>query len=482
MPAYMITTELKRKYVDVLGRSRLLFERPEGFAQYIDYASYITNGCRKMPDVKVDSVFANLDAAVGEVPEGYYSLEELMDNYIRTSDYYINNIKRIPFWRERDNVLLFLSSIYSAHKAPDNEKVKALVEKLYDCEFDKFKVDNVDVAMLAMMMLGIFPYEGQQSLRSISECKKDASDFLDIFISKYSKFEDVVVLENMKSLPEDDPKLTRLYLFNVFSAVLSAVECAKTMTGADLDYRAYNVEGVWKGGSEKDVYYEFTLNKNCSYNFIIYTLVPLLKTFTYKLYYSWFCFDEKLGCPVLSLLHPMASCHIAMGEKFKSSDVTSFKFVLNDYSFDNAPEYAVPELLSPKNNTALNCHSLSKLSPEDEGKFYDDIQSWKGSNDYSQFEAVYHPGTGIYAVTRENIFISDDSIPGMLYRVPKSLDDRLYGINVDDMCGVLKAYKVEPIIGFESLSLYFNISTDEKMAEYGITLVPISIPLDKADL
>ena len=61
---------------------------------------------------------------------------------------------------------------------------------------------------------------------------------------------------------------------------------------------------------------------------------------------------------------------------------------------------------------------------------------------------------------------------GGYYKIPKSLNDVLYDVQFGDTVGVLT---IEGLVyvAFDDKSLYFDVTTEEKMRESGIEIVDV---------
>ncbi len=72
------------------------------------------------------------------------------------------------------------------------------------------------------------------------------------------------------------------------------------------------------------------------------------------------------------------------------------------------------------------------------------------------------------AITNEYIYIKHDE--GSYYKIPKSLNDVLYDVQFGDSVGLI-FFASETYVAFDDKSLYYNVSSDEQMAKYGIKIV-----------
>ena len=72
------------------------------------------------------------------------------------------------------------------------------------------------------------------------------------------------------------------------------------------------------------------------------------------------------------------------------------------------------------------------------------------------------------AITNYHVYI--DAPDGRYYKVPKSLNECLERITINDNAGVIR-YGNKTYLAFDSCNLYYDVSTPQKMADLGIEIV-----------
>ena len=72
------------------------------------------------------------------------------------------------------------------------------------------------------------------------------------------------------------------------------------------------------------------------------------------------------------------------------------------------------------------------------------------------------------ALTPSHIFM--DCSQGGYYKIPKSLNDVLYDVQFGDNVGVI-TFEGSTYVAFDDKSLYYDVTTEEKMRDSGIEVV-----------
>jgi hypothetical protein len=72
------------------------------------------------------------------------------------------------------------------------------------------------------------------------------------------------------------------------------------------------------------------------------------------------------------------------------------------------------------------------------------------------------------AITNEHIYIKHGE--GSYYKIPKSLNDVLYDVQFGDNVGLI-TFASETYVAFDDKNLYYDVSSEEKMAKHGIQIV-----------
>ena len=473
-------TSEKKKAIETIGKSSLLCSRKD-FKKLIGYDSFDSNGVSKMDTFRVDSIFSELDAYISEKTQGMLGVEDLYKTYTGTSAYYKAKIFRRK-WTEKD-VCTLLESVYPSHNEPcTNEKKTArntkivveVLKDLYDSASNRLKKEDTDICMLCMMILGILPAEGYRKVKNeMSECINITISILDKMCDLNKKYIDSSALTKLRNT-KNRTHITRLDLYEAIASTMGMLEYSSDITDVFSNLRIYNVEGLWRTENTAWPIYKFTLNRNGSCNLDIITKLGE-DTYETSTYCAWFIYDDMYGSPVLEFLTPEASHKIVIGQKISSKDITSFRFVLNDYGFDESPEFAKIECISQWNNSPLQNGKILKLKLSSENNLQEKFdKSWQNGKMFMAdelYRTQYYPNTGIYAITQTCIIITDGKSDETLYRVPFELDERLSDLKLNEVCGILYSGKDGPFIGFESIAKYIDISTEDKLKESNITII-----------
>ena len=472
-----MTAKDKIHALEVVGPSRFLTYSKEEFITLTGYNSYRTNRFSKLDEDKAASIYANMDDLVTNITNEYISLDELVEIYECTSSFYMENLYRKTYWTQ-DKLEALVTAIYFSHELTGVDKIDDVILKLYSPNDDKLRYRNLDVPMIAMMVLGIMPYKYDWKIK-ISEygeaCEK-SFQFLSNILESGSILADTVEIQRIKHNRIGQHEANILGLWYAFSCVFDRLDTTANPTRIGDEYRYYDVDGLWKGEHENTIY-EFQYC-NPTYNFIIYHWDIREHTYYYAFCCAWFEFDEELGSPILTVVHPETSYKLAIGEKVSSDDSSIYVFRLNRFGTNKErPTEIDVEIASFKNKIEFNEHHLVRIEGQEERRLLKRLEHFKQKNMFEDYFSAYSAETGIYAITQNNILIYDSSIPNKFYCVPKALDSRLDTVRIDDLCGVLKVGNRFPWIGFESMALYFSVESEDDMAQKGITLIPDDTPL-----
>ncbi len=74
------------------------------------------------------------------------------------------------------------------------------------------------------------------------------------------------------------------------------------------------------------------------------------------------------------------------------------------------------------------------------------------------------------AITNEHIYIKHGE--GTYYKIPKSLNDVFYDVQFGDNVGLI-TFASETYVTFDDKNLYYDVSSEEKMAKSGIQIVTL---------
>lgn len=475
-----MTTEEKRNVLELLGPSRLLADRKTDFVSLVGYRSYDSNRFSKLDDNRTDSMFSNMDELVKRITYNCYGLEELSLKYRETSRFFQEYLYRNTYWT-REKIMTFVKSVYYFHTLTGEKKIDRFICRIYKPESDKLLSENIDIPMLVMMMLGMLPYSAdwKVKIRDFQESFRETKSFLEEFIKVSDLFESIEVLQNVKKKGLKKHERNLLGLWNLMNQVLHTISSSVNITRAGDEYRRYDVPGYWIGENKERVY-EFVSN-GPTYNFIIYNINDKGQPYTYLYCCAWFLYDEDRHTPLLKIIHPEASYRLAIGEKMSADDIATFLVSMDRYGFedDDHPMKLFIEQDSIENRVGFRETHLKRVVGKEAERIATEIERTKKINLFEEYETAYSTDTGIYAITREHILIYDSSIPSSFYCIPKSIDDRLDTVRIDDICGVMKVGRSFPWIGFESMGLYFSVESDDKMKEKGVTLMPDNTPLNE---
>lgn len=474
-----MTAKDKRNVLEVLGPSRFLADSKSDFVSLVGYRSYDSNRFSKLDDNRTDSIFADMDELVNRITYDWYGLEELISKYRETSCFYQKYLYRRNKYWTREKIMTFVKSVYYFHTLTGEKKIDGLMCRIYEPEYDKLLSEGIDIPMLVMMMLRMLPYSADWKVKicDFHESYRETMSFLEEFVKVSDRFDTIEVLQTVKKRGLKKHERNFLGLWNLMNHVFHIINNSVNITRAGDDFKTYDVSGLWVGDNKEKVY-EFVFI-GPAYNFTIYYINDKGAPFEYLNCYACFVNDEDRHTPILHIVHPKVSYQLAIGEKVSSDYTASFLVSMDRYGFeenDHPMEMSI-EQDSIENRIGFRETRLRRVIGKEEERLDTEIKHTKKINLCEEYDVAYSPDTGIYAITKEHILIYDSSIPSSYYCIPKSIDDRLDTVRIDDMCGVMKVGQSFPWIGFESMALYFSIENDEKMKEKGVFLIPDDTPL-----
>ena len=260
----------------------------------------------------------------------------------------------------------------------------------------------------------------------------------------------------------------RLHLIFITQCILDSYGNMSTrqrisITNQELAEKAIDpeVEGIWTEDETQSVFWKYEALAN-GYNLFRYSLDSRNKRLCYTKYFMGF-YNMEWGV-MAYVLHPNAihyavSCKPIPNNLFAYLDCTIHEDTI---TFDSC-------------SADGRWFGLKKLRRGGNIGYYTKLlaNDWLEKTD-NHPEDAYTFRFSIAAITNEHIYIRNDD--STFYKVPKSLDDVLEDASFKDYIGVItftNPSKDSPttFIAFDQFGLYYDVSTEENMKEWGISIV-----------
>lgn len=268
--------------------------------------------------------------------------------------------------------------------------------------------------------------------------------------------------EEVMRKPEKKSRLHLIYITNHILTAYSAISTHErlSMTNRELmkgQFIPDNLDGIWTEDNGFSSFWHFEQISN-GYNMYRYELKNDQQELLFTKFFVSFYHNDNMVEAVV--IHPKAIRSILSNKPIPTSlfSYLVFKQAENEMSFESEGE-------------RKSWFSVSHLVRSSHSKLFQSMIDSKEKVKVNQFEEDNYDFTVLLsAITNDHIFISHHTEG--YYKVPKSLNDVLYDVQFGDNVGVISIGR-ETYIAIDDKNLYFNVSSEEKMAQYGIQLVKI---------
>jgi hypothetical protein len=406
-------------------------------------------------------------------------LSELMWEYEQTSEFYNQN--ELAKWKslsEKETILEIMRCIFNSHELPEsNKRLKNFVAELYDPEYDKFKIQGINICILLLIAYKVLPtYKSKKGdIPNIEADYAKVKDLLDTFYSRYAYFEDNLRIDSIEQRLKDGViTLNRLALITMFEDIVYCLD--RSITSTHENRRYFDLDGIWIDKISSNIYYEIILSLP-AYSMNVYEVCNSVVNVTRYALEIILNEDSSL---TLVTTHPRGRARIALQRinspdqvKLSSIDFSTHELTFNDYE---TPTEIVLKDIKRHPNYDFNINRLYKVDDEKVDEINELFASKSIIDKYEKYKSEYIAGSRIHAITPGFIYITpDETQSDFLYKIPrdKYIDYDILAIDVDDLAGLVVIAQEGPFIGFEKICLYIDISSDEKLKEAHIEKVPM---------
>ena len=253
-------------------------------------------------------------------------------------------------------------------------------------------------------------------------------------------------------------KKSRLHLIYVTNQILSAYSAISTQNRLSFTNRELlnkrvmpEISGIW---TENDSFTSFWYFEEVSNGYSMYRYE--LKDDRRELRYTKFfiSFYQQSDDTVAVIVHPKAIRAMLSGQPMPTALFSYQKFGMDNNVLTFVAEGERKEWFSVR-----SAHENFFKSLLDSSETIRVNQYAAEDYDFSMLLA---------AITNEHIYIKHGE--GSYYKIPKSLNDVLYDVQFGDNVGLI-TFASETYVAFDDKNLYYDVSSEEKMAQNGIQLV-----------
>ena len=257
-------------------------------------------------------------------------------------------------------------------------------------------------------------------------------------------------------------KKSRLHLIYVTNQILSAYSAISTQNRLSFTNRELlnkrvmpEISGIW---TENDSFTSFWYFEEVSNGYSMYRYE--LKDDHRELRYTKFfiSFYQQSDDTVAVIVHPKAIRAMLSGQPMPTALFSYQKFEVENNVLTFMAEGEKKEWFS-----------VSRMIRSAHENFFKSILDSSENTRVNQYAADdYDFSMLLAAITNEHIYIKHGE--GSYYKIPKSLNDVLYDVQFGDNVGLIK-FATETYVAFDDKNLYYDVSSEEKMAQNGIQLV-----------
>jgi len=377
-----------------------------------------------------------------EIVEAYEAVDDFIDRYA-------------PLLRNEKVLSQTVDIFYGSGDVPE------------DLAFVKKQLEEKHIPILFLMLTGGLPRLSAKNgdVQNIQEDFKRSFTLLRSLCKNFL-LQELPAISMMESEFRANPeKWNRLHLIYVTSFILNAYGAVSTQERFCLANREMlqrrielDVEGIWTEDDSSTTFWCFE-EVNNGYYLYHYKLRNEQRELAYTKYFIMFYWndDDSIGAVVV---HPRAIHYMISGQP-----VPTMLF---------AYQHCLPsqdELVFVPQNDGNDWFSVRRLRRSSHATFYQrllDDETKEKTNECSDTD--YDFTCCLSAITSEHIYMERSE--GGYYKIPKSLNDVLYDVQFGDTVGILTIGGLI-YVAFDDKSLYYNVTTEDKMRESGIEMVDV---------
>jgi hypothetical protein len=336
-----------------------------------------------------------------------------------------------------------------------------------DLSFVKKRLEDEHIPILLLMLTGSLPRLSAKN----GDVQSINADYRRTFSLLRGVCKNVIMQELPAiSMMESEVKAchpvkrNRLYLIYTTNVILHAYGAISTQQRLSLTNREMlwkrvcppDIEGIWTEDDSFTAFWYFEEISN-GYYLYHYKLRSEQQELAYTRYFISFYENDDDSIEAV-LVHPRSIRYIINGQP-----VPNMLF-----AYQNCQMSHEEIVFSPKDG-GNDWFRLRHLIRSSHAKYYQmllDDDTRKKTNECSDVD--YDFDCCLAALTSSHIYM--DCSDGGYYKIPKSLNDVLYDVQFGDNVGII-SFEGSTYVAFDDKSLYYDVTTEDKMREFGIEVV-----------
>lgn len=439
------------EYLRIIERTRLLCNSSDELGKLVGFSIGSGNGLARMggksPFLK-DAIFRELAYLVEEDYE--LDLQQVLNTYIEV-DQIIDKYGTIL----KQNSVPYSLIRYFYGDADMTDDISMIVDKM----------EGRHIPIIILMILGALPRISSKGgdVKDIENCYKKAFKLLRDTVCTNTPFKVLPALIQMEDEQRRDPSvMNRIHLIYSFNTVLNAYGRLSTrmrlvQTNKELEDAIVfpDIEGLWVEDDVSTVFWRYVKIAN-GYKLRRYHLNEELKELRYTEFFMKF-YDSP-DSSWAAILHPKSIEYLLNGRPTPNQYISYVAFDLADDQLTFEPLFEEGRWFNVRKlKRSKHASYLEKILRNDRYIKIDECQEYS-------YEFIFQ----LSAITNYHVFI--DTPDGHYYKVPKSLNECLESIAINDDVGVIR-FGNKTYLAFDSCNLYYDVSTPQKLADLGIEIV-----------
>lgn len=336
-----------------------------------------------------------------------------------------------------------------------------------DLVFVKKRLDEKHIPILFLMLTGGLPRLSAKN-GDVQDIQEDFRRSFMILrdLCKNTFWQDLPAISMMESEVRANPeKRNRLQLIYATSIILNAYGAVSTQERLSLTNRELlqrriqpDVDGIWTENDSMTAFWYFEEVNNGHYLYH-YKLRNGQRELAYTKYFVMFyrIDDDGIGAVVV---HPRSARYMVSGQPVPTMLIAYQRCQLSQDEICLTPE-----------NDGNDWFCVSRLKRSSHAEYLRSLMDDDAKGKINECsDTDYDFSCCLTAITAEHIYMERSE--GGYYKIPKSLNDVLYDVQFGDNVGVL-TFEGAVYVAFDDKSLYYDVTTDEKMREHGIEVVGV---------
>jgi hypothetical protein len=443
--------EQQCKYLRIIERTRLLCNTTEELENMVGFSLSSGNGLSRMGGKSVflkDAIFREL---AHQVEEDYgLDLQQVLESYIEADQIFDKYKTRL----NPNTVPQSLIRYFYGDREPSDD-IAFLVDK----------IEYRHVTILVLMLSGALPRISSKGgdVKNIEKAYQKMSNMLRETVCANIPLKKLPALIQMEdTLRQGSDEMNRMHLIYITDFVLDdygkrSTQQRITQTGkAAIDTYVFpDIEGVWTEDQASTVFWVFKEIAN-GYTLFRYLLNEEKKELRYTKYFVKFYSSD--GYRYADVLHPKVIDYLLKGEQLPNQYIAYYEYDLTDGKLSFDPIIDEGKWFGARN--------LTRSGIAD--RFDERLADYKYTkvNEFEEYE--YDFNILLAAITRDYIYVKAQS--DGFYKIPKTLNECLTDVTFKDEIGII-TYGGNTYLAFDTYNLFYDISTPERLAEIGVTLV-----------